>query len=166
MSSEVTTSFPLWRKTNSILTTMIYNKKKIKEKWVFFKAWNVPLDITRRHLKLSLKQIIPGGACTRTPRSCNCLRRPFDRVRACVLTPTPGLETESSYCLTPTFFRARNTGLHVTVTYDCFHLPLGVSLSEMVICFFNFNHLSAGIDLRRQNLKYTDFRFWRNQIGI
>ena len=67
-----------------------------------------------------------------------------------MLTPTPGLETESSYCLTPTFFRARNTGFHdkgVAVTYDCLHLPLGVSLSEMEICFFNFNPLSAGIAL-------------------
>ena len=27
-----------------------------------------------------------------------------------MLTPTPGLESESSYCLTPTFFIARNTG--------------------------------------------------------
>ena len=67
-----------------------------------------------------------------------------------MLTPRPGLETESSYCLAPTFFRARNTGLHdkgVTVTYDYLHLPLGVSLSEMVICFFNFNPLSARIAL-------------------
>ena len=33
----------------------------------FSKAWNVPLDITRRHLKPSLKQKILGGACHRTP---------------------------------------------------------------------------------------------------
>ena len=35
----------------------------------------------------------------------------FAGSRACVLTPTPGLESESSYCPTPTFFRARNTEL-------------------------------------------------------
>ena len=66
-SYRQTTSFPLWRKKHSILTTIIIYQEKKYLRISCFKAWNVPLDITRRHPKPSLKPKILGGACPWTP---------------------------------------------------------------------------------------------------
>ena len=50
-----------------------------------FKAWNVPLDITRS-LKPSLKKILGGGGMPPAPWSCDWFRQTFTGSRACVVT--------------------------------------------------------------------------------
>ena len=80
MSSELTTSFPLWQKDIPFWRQWYISRKKIM-KISFFKAWNVPLHIIRRHLKPSLKQKwasprtplelrLPSAAFRQKPRLC------------------------------------------------------------------------------------------------
>ena len=60
MSSEFTTSFPLWRK-NSLFWRQWYISRKKSWNMSYFTAWYVPLDITRRHLSLLWNKKFPVG---------------------------------------------------------------------------------------------------------